>query len=66
MTTNSPSPRTVLLALAVHAALTTLVWRDIAGRSRSELRGSPTLWRVLTALNSGNHLLYLLVGRRRR
>ena len=66
MTTNGPSTQTVLLALAAHVALTALVWRDIAGRRRSELRGSPTLWRVLTALNSGHHLLYLLVGRRRR
>ncbi|GAA1850551.1 hypothetical protein ACFFOM_03315 [Microlunatus capsulatus] len=65
MTTNGPSTRTVLLALAAHAGLTALVWRDIAARRPSELRGSPTLWRVLTALNSGNHLLYLLVGRRR-
>ena len=39
---------------------------DIGRRDRSELRGSPTLWRVLTALNTGNHLVYLLVGRRSR
>ncbi|GAA1430749.1 hypothetical protein GCM10009616_16150 [Microlunatus lacustris] len=66
MTTNGPRASTVLLALGAHAGLTALVWRDIATRSRSELRGSPTLWRVLTALNTGNHLVYLLVGRRSR
>ncbi len=31
-----------------------------------QVRGSKTIWRVLTALNTGNHLLYYLVGRRRR
>jgi hypothetical protein len=53
------------LAVAAHVLLTALVWRDIARRPASELRGSKNLWRFLTALNTGNHLLYLLVGRRR-
>ena len=66
MTKNNPDPRVVMLALLGHLALTALVWRDIGRRDRSELRGSPTLWRVLTALNTGNHLVYLLVGRRSR
>ena len=48
----------------MHALLTALVWRDIERRSPSELRGSKALWRWLTALNTGNHLVYLLVGRR--
>ncbi|SDS64398.1 hypothetical protein SAMN04488543_2111 [Friedmanniella luteola] len=65
MTTHDRRTRTVLPALAAHAVLTALVWRDIARRDRADLRGSPTLWRVLTALNTGNHLVYLLVGRRR-
>lgn len=66
MTNRPPDLRIALPALALHLALTTLVWRDIARRQPSELRGSKTLWRVLTALNTGNHLVYLLVGRRRR
>jgi len=66
MTTTSADPRTVALAVSAHVALTALLWRDIGRRDRSELRGSPTLWRVLTALNTGNHLVYLLVGRRSR
>jgi hypothetical protein len=65
MTKSGTSPRTIVLTLLAHLALTALVWRDIGRRDPSELRGSPTLWRVLTALNTGNHLLYLLVGRRR-
>ncbi|HZA71656.1 MAG TPA: hypothetical protein VE476_01965 [Propionibacteriaceae bacterium] len=53
-------------ALVSHVVLTALVWRDISRRDPSELRGSKNLWRVITALNTGNHLLYWLVGRRRR
>jgi hypothetical protein len=59
-----PRPGIALPALLSHAALTALVWRDIARRSPAELRGSKNIWRVLTAMNTGNHLLYLLVGRR--
>jgi hypothetical protein len=59
-------PEIVFPALLGHIVMTALVWRDIARRDPSELRGSKTIWRVLTALNTGNHLLYYLVGRRRR
>lgn len=51
-------------AVLLHLAVTAVVWRDIDERGGVRLRGSRTLWRVLTAANSGNSLLYLLVGRR--
>ena len=66
MATRPQNPWLALPALVVHVALTAVVWRDIARRQPSELRGSRTLWRVLTALNTGNHLVYLLVGRSSR
>ena len=65
MSRRSARPGNVIPALIAHAILTALVWRDIARRDPSELRGSKTLWRILTAINTGNHALYLLVGRRR-
>lgn len=64
----SPRPnRPILIVIGglAHLVLTTLVWRDIGRRAPSELRGSKALWRFLTALNTGNGVLYLLVGRRR-
>jgi hypothetical protein len=51
-------------ALVAHVLLTALIWRDIDRRDPSQLRGGKTLWRTLTALNTGNHLIYLIVGRR--
>lgn len=60
------SPSLVVLVVLGHALLTALVWRDIDRRDESQLRGSKSLWRALTALNTGNHLIYLAAGRRRR
>ncbi len=65
MTQTTVQPKYLVPALAGHVALTSLVWRDIGRRRTSELRGSKALWRTLTALNAGNSLVYLLVGRRR-
>jgi hypothetical protein len=55
----------VWLVLIGHVVVTTLVWRDLRRRPDSQLRGSRNLWRVLSALNTGNSLIYLLMGRRR-
>lgn len=68
MTSSSSSSgqqRLAAVALLVHLVVTSLVWRDIDRRRAGGLRGGRTLWRVLTGLNTGNSLLYLLVGRRR-
>ena len=64
MSRRTPPPGLLVPALVAHVTLTALVWRDIDRRDPSQLRGSKTLWRVITALNTGNHLLYLAVGRR--
>ena len=66
MSSRPVSPALLALAVTVHLLLTTLVWKDIGRRADAELRGGKRLWRVLTALNTGNHLVYLAVGRRRR
>ena len=58
-------PQVLIPTLIAHVFLTWLVWRDIDRRDPSELRGSKTLWRILTAMNTGHHALYLLIGRRR-
>ena len=55
----------VWLALIGHVVVTAMVWRDLRRRPASQLRGGKNLWRVLSALNTGNSLIYVLVGRRR-
>jgi hypothetical protein len=65
MTKNPPSKQLLWPAIAAHLLVTTIVWRDIDRRAPGELRGSKTFWRVLTGLNTGNSLIYLLLGRRR-
>jgi hypothetical protein len=41
-----------------------LAWRDLARRSKDEVRGSKNAWRVFVLLNPGNSLLYWAFGRR--
>ena len=64
MTRTSPPRPVVALLVALHVAVTTFVWRDIGRRPDAQIRGPKTLWRVLTALNTGNSLVYLLLGRK--
>lgn len=55
----------VLLAIGVaHAGIAAWTWRDIRERPAEQIRGSKRLWRVLSALNTGNAAAYWLVGRR--
>ena len=51
--------------VAGHVLVTSLVWRDIRNRPADRIRGSKRLWRMATAANSGNSVLYLLFGRKR-
>ena len=56
----------VLAAVAVvHVVVVALTWRDIQSRSAEQVRGSKKFWRVVSALNTGNAVVYWLVGRRR-
>lgn len=64
MSTSFPGPQVLVPILVAHLSLTALVWQDIQRRNATQLRGSKTLWRVLTGLNTANSLLYLLIGRR--
>jgi hypothetical protein len=51
--------------LLAHAAVTTLTWRDIRHRPAGQVRGSKRAWRVVSALNTGGSLAYLVLGRRK-
>lgn len=48
----------------VHVVITSIVWRDLRHRSDAQVRGSKRVWRIASAANSANSVLYLLVGRR--
>jgi hypothetical protein len=60
-------PNKWLLAVlsVAHVVVTALVWRDISRQPAGRVRGSKRFWRVFTALNMGNSVVYLVVGRRR-
>jgi len=51
--------------LLAHAAVTMLTWRDIRHRPAAQVRGSKRAWRIVSALNTGGSLAYLVLGRRK-
>jgi hypothetical protein len=60
-----PNPALIAAILAGHVAVTALTWRDLRHRSDDQVRGSKKWWRVASAANSSNSLIYLLIGRRK-
>ncbi len=60
-------PNKLVLALIGlgHIGVTALTWRDIARRPADQIRGDKGVWRALSAYNTGNSVLYWLLGRRR-
>ena len=56
----------VLAAIGVvHLTVVTLTWQDIRRRPADQIRGSKTLWRILSAANTTGSGAYWLFGRRR-
>jgi hypothetical protein len=60
-----PNPAVIAAILVGHVAVTALTWRDLRRRTDDQVRGSKKWWRVASAANSSNSLLYLLIGRRK-
>jgi hypothetical protein len=60
-----PNPVVIAAILAGHVAVTALTWRDLRHRPDDQVRGSKKWWRVASAANSANSLIYVLIGRRR-
>ena len=66
MTRKPNSLVTVLVYVAVvHVPVTALTWRDLSARPDAQVRGSKTIWRVASAVNTMGSVAYWLVGRRR-
>jgi hypothetical protein len=63
--TSNRRPAWLVPALAGHVLLAALVWRDLARRPATGVRGSKNLWRLLSAANTSGSLAYVLVGRKR-
>ena len=59
-------PNKFLLAVfgVLHLFITAAAWRDLRRRRPEQIRGSKTLWRILSALNTGGSVAYLVIGRK--
>ena len=64
--TRKPKPLFVVLAYigVFHVPVTVLTWRDLNSRPDAQVRGSKTLWRIFSALNTTGSVAYWLFARR--
>jgi hypothetical protein len=62
---SKPNPAVIAALLVGHVAVTALTWRDLRHRSGDQVRGSKKWWRVASAANTANSLIYWLIGRKR-
>jgi hypothetical protein len=60
-----PNPALLTAILAGHVAVTALTWRDLRHRRDDQVRGNKKWWRVASAANTTNSLVYFLFGRKR-
>lgn len=65
MTRWRPSPRVLAALVVAHVIVVTLTWRDIRYRTDDQIRGSKRLWRIASAGQMGNALVYWLFARKR-
>ena len=61
---SKPNKPALLLIAVGHLTITALTWRDIQRRPAEQIRGGKLVWRVLSALNTGNSVVYWLLARR--
>ena len=64
MAKQKPNKPVLGVALVVHVTAATLTWRNLRNRPAAQVRGSKTLWRVASALNTLGSVAYWLFGRR--
>jgi hypothetical protein len=60
-----PNPAVIAVILVGHVAVTAFTWRDLRRRTDDQVRGSKKWWRVASAANSANSLIYLVIGRKK-
>ena len=63
MAKQKPNKPVLGVALVVHVTAATLTWRNLRNRPAAQVRGSKTLWRVASALNTLGSVAYWLFGR---
>jgi hypothetical protein len=59
-----PSKLFVLTVVVVHLTAMAVTWWDLRDRPAAQVRGSTTVWRVASAVNTLGSAAYWLLGRR--
>jgi hypothetical protein len=58
-------PRLLALLIGLHIFVAAVTWRDIGHRDPGQIRGPKWFWRLASAVQMGNSLVYWLFARRR-
>lgn len=64
MTRRKLDPKLLAALVVAHVVVAAFTWRDIAHRDASQIRGPKWAWRVASAAQMGNSLVYWLFARR--
>ncbi len=59
-----PDKRVLVAIGVVHTVVTALTWQNLRNRPADQVRGSKTIWRAASALNTLGSVAYWLFGRR--
>jgi hypothetical protein len=57
-------PRLLAGLIAAHVVVAILTWWDIGRREPNQIRGPKWIWRIASAVQMGNALVYWVFGRR--
>jgi hypothetical protein len=64
MPRGKPNKQALAAVAIVHSAVAALTWRDLRSRAPEQVRGSKTVWRTASAMNTLGSVAYWLLGRR--
>ena len=65
MPQGKPNKQVLVAVAIVHSTVATLTWRDLRSRPPEQVRGSKTVWRTASAMNTLGSVAYWVLGRRR-
>jgi len=58
MARRKPNGKLLAVLAVIHVAVAAFTWRDIKNRDPDQIRGPKWLWRIASAVQMGNALVY--------
>jgi hypothetical protein len=64
MVGGKPNGKLLAFLAAIHVVVAAFTWRDIKNRDPDQIRGPKWVWRIASAAQMGNALVYWLFARK--